>query len=108
VRRTKDEVDEGEQIYTTNEGDVLLSISGTSVFVSEGFPVQLARKLRDSIVSVQSDAPLQVAGSMGSEGPHASGDPGVDLVRLLSSAGVMKAAIRGESGASERYTLVKQ
>jgi len=108
VRRTKDEVDEGEQIYTTNEGDVLLSISGTSVFVSEGFPVQLARKLRDSIVSVQSDAPLQVAGSMGSEGPHASGDPGVDLVRLLSSAGVMKAAIRGESGAFERYTLVKQ
>ena len=108
VRRTKDEVDEGEQIYTTNEGDVLLSISGTSVFVSEGFPVQLARKLQDSIVSVQSDAPLQVAGSMGSEGPHASGDPGVDLVRLLSSAGVMKAAIRGESGASERYTLVKQ
>ncbi|HEX9199504.1 MAG TPA: hypothetical protein VF865_08085 [Acidobacteriaceae bacterium] len=97
TRRLKDEVGEGEQVYTTNEGDVLLSISGTSVFISEGFPVQLARKLRDSIVSVQSDAPLQVAGSTGSGGVEGLGDPGVDLVRLLSSAGVMKAAIHGKA-----------
>ena len=33
----KDEADDNEQVYTTNEGDVLLSISGTGVFVSEGF-----------------------------------------------------------------------
>ena len=39
-----------EQVYSTNEGDVLLSISGTGVFVSEGFDLALARKLRDSIV----------------------------------------------------------
>ena len=37
VRRQKDEADEDEQVYSTNEGDVLLSISGTKVFVSEGF-----------------------------------------------------------------------
>jgi hypothetical protein len=93
VRRKKDEADENEQVYTTNEGDVLLSMVGTGVFVSEGFPLELARKLRDSIASVQSDAPLQVAGAPRRDGGFSGGDPGIDLVRLMSSAGVMKAAM---------------
>jgi len=102
VRRTKDEADGSEQVYSTNEGDVLLTIDGTGVFVSEGFPLALARKLRDSIVSVQSDGPLKLAGlktqkqtghfETGLPGPGLS-DPGLSLVRLLSSTGVMKAAI---------------
>ena len=62
ARRSKDEADENEQVYSTNEGDVLLTIDGTGVFVSEGFPLELARKLRDSVVSVQSDGPLELAG----------------------------------------------
>jgi hypothetical protein len=99
VRRTKDEADESEQVYSTDEGDVLLTISGAGVFVSEGFPLELARKLRDKIVSVQSDAPLQIAG--GTNVP--ANDPGLSLVRLISSAGVMKAALG--NGASGRYTL---
>ena len=102
VRRTKDEADGNEQVYSTNEGDVLLTISGTGVFVSEGFPLELACKLRDSIVSVQSDGPLELAGvdakghSAHSSAEHSSAgltDPGLSLVRLMSSAGVMKAAI---------------
>jgi hypothetical protein len=105
VRRNKDEADEGEQVYTTNEGDVLLSLAGTGVFVSEGFPLELARKLRESIASVQSDAPLQVAGVTRGRGTGAGHDPGLGLVRLMSSAGVMKMAIDGASG---RYTLVGQ
>jgi hypothetical protein len=102
VRRTKDEADGNEQVYSTNEGDVLLTINGAGVFVSEGFPLELARKLRNSIVSVQSDGPLEVAGlktqkqtghfETGLPGPGLS-DPGLSLVRLMSSAGVMKAAI---------------
>jgi len=102
VRRTKDEADGSEQVYSTNEGDVLLTIDGTGVFVSEGFPLALARKLRDSVVSVQSDGPLEVAGlktqkqtghfETGLPGPGLS-DPGLSLVRLMSSTGVMKAAI---------------
>jgi hypothetical protein len=106
VRRSADEADENEQVYSTNEGDVLLTISGMGVFVSEGFPLELARKLRDSIVSVQSDAPLELAGvdakgrPAHSSAEHSSAgltDPGLSLVRLMSSAGVMKAAIgRGE------------
>jgi hypothetical protein len=107
VRRTKDEAKDGnEQVYTTNEGDVLLSISGTSVFVNEGFPLELARKLRDLIGSVQSNAPLQVARA--AEG----NDPGLTLVRVLSSAGMMKAALGSRAvadmGASGRYTLIQR
>ena len=64
------------------------------VFVSEGFPLELARKLRDRIVSAQSDAPLQIAGTTGNKGAEASGgDPAVELVRLMSSAGMMKAGL---------------
>jgi len=99
MRRKKDEADDSEQVYTTNEGDVLLSISGNEVFVSEGFPVELARKLRDRIESVQSDAPLQVAGRAEVRGLGAAEDPGLSLVRVMSSAGVIKAA-------AGRYTLV--
>jgi hypothetical protein len=95
TRRKQDEADDSEQVYTTSEGDVLLSLSGTSVFISEGFPLELALKLRDRITSVQSDAPLQIAGLDGRSGLPGAGlsDPGVDLVRLMSSAGMMKAGI---------------
>jgi hypothetical protein len=93
ARRPKDEADDSEQVYTTNEGDVLLSISGTGVFISEGFPLQLARKLRDSVVAAQSDAPLQVASS-GANGTWGTpGDPGLDMVRVMSSTGMMKAGL---------------
>ncbi len=52
---------DSEEVYSTNEGDVLLSISGTGVFVGEGFDLTLARKLRDSIKSVQGEGPLRTA-----------------------------------------------
>jgi hypothetical protein len=93
TRRTKDEADEGEQVYSTNEGDVLLSVSGKGVFVSEGFPVELARKLRDRVASVQSDAPLQIAAADRKNAIVVTGDPGLDLVRVLASAGIVKAAL---------------
>jgi hypothetical protein len=114
VRRTKDEADENEQVYSTNEGDVLLTISGAGVFVSEGFPLELARKLRDSVISIQSDAPLQIAGvpARGRIEVGTGDDPGLSLARLFSSAGVMKAAIDGANGVgntgSGRYTLVER
>ncbi len=116
MRRNKDESDANEQVYTTSEGDVLLSISGTGVFVCEGFPLELARKLRDSITSVQSDAPLQVAGISSNNMLEVSGlvvtDPGMSLVRLFASAGVMKAAIDRDRTAnnspSGRYTFIAQ
>jgi len=106
-RREKDETDENEQVYSTSEGDVLLSVSGTGVFISEGFPLELARKLRESIVSGQPEAPGKPESGAGLP---VAGDPGLSLVRLLSSAGVMKAAIGkdGAAGAGQRYTLIRQ
>jgi hypothetical protein len=93
VRRPQDEVDESEQVYSTSEGDVLLSISGTGVFVGEGFSLPLARKLRDSIASVQSSGPMQIAGAQ----PH---ETALGLSTLLSSFGVIK------PGSLERYTFM--
>ncbi|MDP9051800.1 MAG: hypothetical protein M3O31_13940 [Acidobacteriota bacterium] len=104
VRRQKDEADGDEQVFSTSEGDVLLSISGKGVFVSEGFPLQLARKLRDAIGDAQGSGPLKVA-DVGVHGRvH---DPGLSLVRVLESAGVMKTAMASaEKATDERYTLI--
>jgi len=59
-RRAKDET-EGEQVYTTGEGDVLVTLSGKDVWVSEGFPLTLGRKLRDATTAVQGTGPMQIA-----------------------------------------------
>jgi hypothetical protein len=93
-RREKDETD-GEEVYSTNEGDVLLSIHDDAVFIAEGFDLALARKLRDSIADVQSSGPLQIAQTPVAEGLHS---PAMSLVHLLGDVGVMKAAL------AERYT----
>ncbi len=110
ARRPKDETDASEQVYSTEEGDVLLSVSGTGVFVSEGFPLELARRLCDRIASVQSDAPLEVVtnGSSGLMRVGAS-DPAMSLVQIFSLAGTMKAAMAPERltklDTTGRYTL---
>ena len=88
TRRNKDEVRDTEQVYSTNEGDVLLTIDGTGVFVSEGFPLELARKLRDSVASVQSEGPVQLA-----ERPTHIADPTLTLIQTMHSAGVMRSAL---------------
>jgi hypothetical protein len=100
MRRQKDEADEKEQVYSTNEGDVLFSINGRGVFIAEGFSLPLARKLRDGIVSAQSEGPIQVASSSGA--PQEHGELTLSLSRYLSSFGMLKAA---EPDAAGRYTL---
>ncbi len=96
-RRQKDEVDDSEEVYSTNEGDVLISISRSGVFVGEGFDLALARKLRDSIASVQSEGPLRTAGMKPLE--VALQELSLGLAHGLSSFGVMKSA------ALQRYTF---
>ncbi len=96
VRRQQDEADDSEQVYSTEEGDVLISISGSGVFVSEGFALPLARKLRDNIIMLQSDAPLKVAGVKSA--PRDEHELSLGVVRGLSSFGVMKAEL------AQRYT----
>lgn len=88
-RRQKDETGENEQVYSTEEGDVLLSLSGTNVFVSEGFDLSLARKLRESIANAQAEGPLRVVQW------H---EPTLSLAHWLGSYGMLNPARMG------RYT----
>jgi hypothetical protein len=60
--RTKDEADQ-EAVFTTSEGDVLLTLIGKDLWVAEGFPLATARKLRDLAVAVQGTGPMRMAGS---------------------------------------------
>jgi len=84
VRRDKDEANDDEQVYSTNEGDVLISRSGATVFIGEGFDLALSRKLRDRIASVQGDGPMHLAALPQHE-------PSLAMVRLLESFGAMSA-----------------
>ena len=97
VRRNQDEADASEQVYSTNEGDVLLAIKGGGVFIAEGFTLPLARRLEDSIVSAQSQGPIQIASS-----PASQQELTLSLARYLSSFGMVKAGMLHEAG---RYTL---
>ena len=94
-RRQKDELDDSEQVYSTSEGDVLICTSGSGVFIAEGFPLPLARKLRDLITSVQADGPVQVVQAE----PH---ELSLDFAHTLSSFGILKAAL------PQRYTFIEQ
>jgi len=59
--RKADEVDSRELVFSSNEGDVLISRSGDSLFVSEGFPLETARKLRESAADAQGSGPVRLA-----------------------------------------------
>jgi hypothetical protein len=96
TRREKDETNENEQVFSTNEGDVLISIAGSSVFVSEGFELPLARKLRDSIASVQSEGPMRLAG--------AGHEPAMSLAGMMQSFGMLRAAGAGRYTSEGRST----
>lgn len=58
-RREKDETDVGERVYSSSEGDVLLVLNGSTVWVSEGFDLSLARKLREMVDGAQGAGPLR-------------------------------------------------
>ena len=56
-RRQADETDADERVFSSNEGDVLLRREGSRVWVSEGFDLELARRLRSSIDGAQGSGP---------------------------------------------------
>jgi hypothetical protein len=94
-RRQADEKDENERVYTTREGDVLLTLEGKSVWVSEGFDLAMARKLREQVdaVNVEGKGPVFTAGSR---------DQGVGnrelvggLVKVIGSFGMMRVGLKG-------------
>jgi hypothetical protein len=89
-----------EQVYSTDEGPVVITIRGKLVFVAESFDLELARKLTALILDAQGTGELQLtqsarpapAGlSSRSREPLTAG-----LIRFFSDCGVMKAAVEGE------------
>lgn len=97
VRRQKDEAGDNEQVYSTSEGDALLSISDSSVFVSEGFDLATARKLRDSIAEVQAKGPVRMA--------QAGSEPALSLSHLLRSYGMVSPSMFGRYTSEGRSAL---
>ena len=88
---------EGEQVYSTNEGPVVITTRDKMVFVAESFPVDLARKLAALILDVQGSGETRLA---------QVAQPGVPvieteklepltggMVHFFSDCGVMKAAV---------------
>lgn len=102
VRDKKDESGLGETIFQTNEGPVLISVTGNMVFLSESFPLEMARKLQFFMTSAQQQAGSQVAASqpfhwtpsLPSRAAAAPlSDPADNLVRFMARCGIMKAAL---------------
>ena len=52
---------EGEEVFSTNEGDVLMVLRGKDLFISEGFPLKEARRLGEEIEAVQGTGPMRMA-----------------------------------------------
>jgi hypothetical protein len=84
--RKADEADSREKVFATEEGDVLLSRSGDEFFVSEGFPLAVARKLRDSAVDAQGTGPVRMAA-------QPAGELTLGLAGSMERLGVMKSVL---------------
>lgn len=103
TRDTQDESDPSEQIYQTNQGPVLIVTKGKDVFVSESFPLALARKLEFFMVSAQDQSGAQIASGPRPRNPISPGRSEADsspwpdltgnLVRFMAGCGLMKAAL---------------
>jgi hypothetical protein len=85
-----------EQIYSTNEGPVVITTRGRLVFVAESFDLDQARRLATLILDAQGIGDLKMAGLPQPAAPtSAVGGPTLSggLVHLFAESGVMKAAV---------------
>ena len=96
-----------EQVFSTSEGPVVITIRGKLVFVSESFPIDLARKLTDLVLDAQGTGEMKMAQSSPPMGiPNLPDAPGLasetwdplsaNLVRLFSNWGAMKCVVDAE------------
>jgi hypothetical protein len=88
TRDTQDESDQSEQIYKTNEGPVLISTSGNSVFVSESFDLPLARKLQFLMLGAQRGS-IQGQSVAANRAPDLTGS----MMKFFAGCGMMRAAL---------------
>ena len=118
-----------EQVYSTDEGPVVITTRGKLVFVAESFPLPLARKLTSLILDAQGGGAMRMT-SIPRENPYSSASPTLqasinpaspyaaaqasaapavesqtlsgDLVHFFGDCGVMKAAVDAELRAVAR------
>jgi hypothetical protein len=88
-RRESDETDADERVYSTGEGDVLLSMKGNEVWVSEGFELPTATKLRDMVAGAQGVGPIRQAKMTVPEKELTGG-----ISQWIGSFGMAKAGMR--------------
>ncbi len=88
-----------EQVYTTNEGPVVITTRGKLVFVTESFPLDLAHKLTTLILDAQGTGAMQTATAKRLAYPTAASGSALpseplsaSFVRFMANRGVMKAA----------------
>jgi hypothetical protein len=98
-----------EQVYTTNEGPVVITTRGKLVFVSESFPLDMARKLTALILDAQGTGAMQTASATRLAIPSAATGPALpyqplsaSFVRFMANCGVMKAASEAAITAARR------
>lgn len=87
-RRQSEETGEDERVYSSNEGEILLRHEGSRVWVSEGFELPLARKLRTAVDDAQGVGPVRQAAVPG-------GDLLGGVARWIGGFGVMRVALNG-------------
>jgi hypothetical protein len=100
-----------EQVYSTNEGPVVITTRGKLVFVAESFPLEMARKLTALILDAQGTGELKMADKSNAissldvlaRDVEAREPLTGNLVRFLSSCGVMKAAVKAGLSAGKQY-----
>ena len=105
-----------EQVYSSNEGPVVITRRGKLVFVSESFELPLARKLASLILGAQGSGPLQSASAARPSTLHGVQflPAGFDtretltepVVRFLSNCGVTKAVVDAVLKASHPDAMI--
>jgi hypothetical protein len=93
VKRQPDAESNGEKVYQTNEGPVLIALSGKQVFTSESFDLTTAHKLELLMLGAQANDNEQTARTApaGNSSPE---ELSGGLVHWLAECGVVRAAIR--------------
>ena len=91
--------DADEQVYSTNEGPVVITTRGKLVFVAESFELPVARKLTAMILNMQGTGETRMAqAEQPDAAPAAPSVPGPTLsgglVHLFAESGAMKSAVQ--------------
>jgi hypothetical protein len=84
----------GEQVYSTNEGPVVITTRGKLVFVAESFPLDTARKLTALILDAQGTGEIHLAQAAQPGAQSQTLEPLTgSLIHFFADCGVMKVAV---------------